>query len=109
MQQAARGMQKALTSGGYANLGVEADVRGEADSGARRSKSSSAPELFEGESDAALAEKAFYGESRKTIWRVAHDKKRIARKKSTLETMRANWRRCALTRRPNGRRASRLS
>lgn len=34
MQQAARGMQKALTSGGYANLGVEADVRGEADGGA---------------------------------------------------------------------------
>ena len=26
--------------------------------------------------------------SRKTIWRVTHDKKRIARKKSTLETMR---------------------
>ena len=33
MQQAARGMQKALTSGGYANLGGEADVRGEADGG----------------------------------------------------------------------------
>ena len=42
--------------------------------------------IFEGESDAALAET--YQVSRETIWRVTHDKKRIARKKSTLETMR---------------------
>lgn len=42
--------------------------------------------IFDGESDAALAEA--YGVSRKTIWRVTHDKKRIQRKKSTLETLR---------------------
>ena len=42
--------------------------------------------IFEGESDTALAET--YQVSRKTIWRATHDKKRIARKKSTLETMR---------------------
>ena len=42
--------------------------------------------IFDGESDASLA--AAYGVSRKTIWRVTHDKKRIERKKSTLETMR---------------------
>ncbi len=42
--------------------------------------------IFEGESDAALAEA--YGVSRKTIWRITHDKKRIERKRSTVETMR---------------------
>ena len=42
--------------------------------------------IFEGESDAVLAEA--YGVSRKTIWRITHDKKRIERKRSTVETMR---------------------
>lgn len=62
--------------------------------------------IFEGESDTALAET--YQVSRKTIWRVTHDKKRIARKKSTLETMRelAQMRIDAQAER---RRASRLS